>query len=150
MLANFVEGIKEECGCELNVDKCKMYSKNEGACEEAQRAGYIPEELARTPLGGITRELGRGCSTRPDHLQYRNGGGEVCYGEVTGEGMTCGEDNGGICGGPTRRISSEVMDDAAVLFATSHHILAEDMHTGGDGRNGSTRGILHHGGGTSR
>ncbi len=46
VLASFAQGIKEECGCELNVAKCKMFSFQEGAREEARRAGFIPPALA--------------------------------------------------------------------------------------------------------
>jgi hypothetical protein len=45
VLAEFVRGIKEDCGCDLNVAKCKMYILEEGTCAAARMAGYIPEEL---------------------------------------------------------------------------------------------------------
>jgi hypothetical protein len=45
VLAEFAVGIKENCGCELNFKKCKMYNKDEGACEAARRAGHIPETM---------------------------------------------------------------------------------------------------------
>jgi hypothetical protein len=45
VLAKFAAGIKEDCGCELNVSKCRMYNKEEGACEAARNAGHIPVEL---------------------------------------------------------------------------------------------------------
>ncbi len=46
VLGSFAKGMKEECGCDLNVAKCKMYNKKEGACEEARRAGCIPDDLS--------------------------------------------------------------------------------------------------------
>ncbi len=45
VLASFAKGIIEECGCDLDVAKCRMYSKDEGACEEARKSGCIPDEL---------------------------------------------------------------------------------------------------------
>ena len=54
VLAEFAARIKEGCGCELNISKCKMYSKEKGVCEEARRAGLIPEGLM-PPAGGDPR-----------------------------------------------------------------------------------------------
>ena len=51
VLAEFAARIKEECGCELNISKCKMFNNEEGACEAARRAGYIPEELLHLQEG---------------------------------------------------------------------------------------------------
>jgi len=45
VLDEFAIGIKEDCGCELNINKYKMSSNVEGACEAASRAGHIPEEM---------------------------------------------------------------------------------------------------------
>ena len=51
VLAEFAAGIREECGCERNVSKCKMYSKEAGVCEAARRTGHIPEELMHLQEG---------------------------------------------------------------------------------------------------
>ncbi len=32
VLAEFLKGLKEECGCEFNMSKCKMYNEEVGAC----------------------------------------------------------------------------------------------------------------------
>jgi hypothetical protein len=40
---------------------------------------------------------------------------------------------------------SGAIDDDTILTAASHNILVEDVHAGGDKRNGGTRGLLHHG-----
>ena len=58
VLAEFTVGIKEDCGCELNVGKCKMYNNEEGACEAARRAGYIPKELQHLQEGTHVNESG--------------------------------------------------------------------------------------------
>ncbi len=57
-LAEFAARIKEGCGCELNVNKCKMFSNEEGACEATRRAGYIPEELLHLQEGVHVNESG--------------------------------------------------------------------------------------------
>ena len=51
VLAEFARGIKVDCGCDLNVAKCKMYNPEEGACAAARMAGYIPEELQHLQEG---------------------------------------------------------------------------------------------------
>jgi hypothetical protein len=51
VLAEFAKGIREECGLELNVSKCRIYSKAKGACEEARRTGCIPAELTHIQEG---------------------------------------------------------------------------------------------------
>jgi hypothetical protein len=58
VLAEFAVEIKEDCGCELNVSKCKLYSNEEGACEAARRAGYISEELLHLREGVHDTESG--------------------------------------------------------------------------------------------
>jgi hypothetical protein len=58
VLAEFAAGIKEDCGCELNVNKCQMYSKEEGVCEEARRAGHIPEGFMHLREGVHVNESG--------------------------------------------------------------------------------------------
>ncbi len=35
VLADFAVGLKAECGCELNMSKCKMFSWDDGACGRA-------------------------------------------------------------------------------------------------------------------
>ncbi len=45
VLAEFDRGLKRECGCDLNINKCKMYIEEEGACERARRQGLISDEL---------------------------------------------------------------------------------------------------------
>ena len=51
VLAEFAAGIRDDCGYELNISKCKMYNKEEGVCEEARRVGLIPEELMHLQEG---------------------------------------------------------------------------------------------------
>ncbi len=58
VLAGFAKGIREKCGCELNVTKCKMYNMEEGACEEARRTGCIPEMLSHLEEGTRVNESG--------------------------------------------------------------------------------------------
>jgi len=58
VLAEFAAGIREDYGCELNVSKCKMYSKEAGACEAARKAGHIPEELQHLQEGVHVSESG--------------------------------------------------------------------------------------------
>ena len=48
---SFAVGIKEDHGCQLNARKCKMYNMEEGRCEEAMRAGHIPESLPHVQEG---------------------------------------------------------------------------------------------------
>ena len=45
VLAEFAAEVKEDCGCDVNIKKCKMYSKEEGVCEAARRTGHIPEDM---------------------------------------------------------------------------------------------------------
>ncbi len=45
VLAEFTRDLKKDTGCELNINKCKMYSEIEGACEKARRQGLILDEL---------------------------------------------------------------------------------------------------------
>ena len=58
VLADFAAGLKEDCGCELNIKKCKMYSKEEGVCEAARRAGHIPENMMHLQEGVHINESG--------------------------------------------------------------------------------------------
>ena len=58
VLAEFAARIKEDSGCELNVSKCRMYSKEEGACEAARKAGHIPVELLHLKEGVHVNESG--------------------------------------------------------------------------------------------
>jgi hypothetical protein len=58
VLAEFAARIKVDCGCELNINKCKMFSNVEGACEAARRAGHIPEEMQRLQEGVHINESG--------------------------------------------------------------------------------------------
>jgi hypothetical protein len=58
VLAEFAAGLKEDCGCELNIKKCKMLSKEEGACEAARRAGHIPEDMQHLQEGVHINESG--------------------------------------------------------------------------------------------
>jgi hypothetical protein len=50
-LAEFAKGINEDCGCDLNVAKCKMYSPEKGACVAARMAGYATKELQHLQEG---------------------------------------------------------------------------------------------------
>ncbi len=58
VLAKFATGIKEDCGCELSVHKCLMFSNEEEACEAARSAGYIPEEFMHLQEGVHVNESG--------------------------------------------------------------------------------------------
>ncbi len=58
VLANFVKCIREECGCDLNVSKCKMYNEAKGTCEEARRAGCIPAVLSHIQEGTFVNWAG--------------------------------------------------------------------------------------------
>ena len=49
--ADFAVGLKTECGCELNMSKCKMFSWDEGAFARARKEGHIPEELMQIQEG---------------------------------------------------------------------------------------------------
>jgi len=58
VLVEFATWIKEERGCELNISKCNIFSNEEGACEAARRAGYIPDELLHLQEGMYINESG--------------------------------------------------------------------------------------------
>ncbi len=58
VLAKFAKSLKEESGCELNMNKCKMYNEEEGACARARRDGHIPEELLHLQEGTYVTEDG--------------------------------------------------------------------------------------------
>ncbi len=58
LLSEFAAGLKAECGCELNINKCKMYNMEKGACERARRRGLIPEELQHLHEGTFVNESG--------------------------------------------------------------------------------------------
>ncbi len=58
VLAEFAAGLGEEYGCELNMDKCKMYNEQEGTCARARRDGYIPDELVHLQEGTFVTESG--------------------------------------------------------------------------------------------
>ena len=45
VLSIIAKGIKEECGCALNVKKCKMYCEEAEACYEARSYGLIPGDF---------------------------------------------------------------------------------------------------------
>jgi hypothetical protein len=45
VLADFAASMKTECGCELNMNKCKMFSLDDGAYARVTREGHIPEEF---------------------------------------------------------------------------------------------------------
>jgi hypothetical protein len=59
--------------------------------------------------------------------------------------MQVKKNDGSVCQGPGGRIPPGATDDAAILAATPHNILVEDVHAGVDRRNGGTRELLHHG-----
>jgi hypothetical protein len=58
VLKEFVIGIKEEHGCELNTRKCKMYNIKEGRCMAARREGHIPLSMQHVEEGIYVNELG--------------------------------------------------------------------------------------------
>ncbi len=63
VLAEFANWPRDECGCNLNVKRCKMQCDEEEACEEARREGLIPNELRHLEKGCIinnAREKMRG------------------------------------------------------------------------------------------
>jgi hypothetical protein len=66
VLSTFAKGIKEECGCALNVKKCKIYYEEEDACDEARRDGLIPEDLQPLREGDYINESGE--SLRSIHI----------------------------------------------------------------------------------
>jgi hypothetical protein len=51
VLAEFTRDLKKDTGCELNINKCKMYSVEEGACEKVRRHGLIPDDLQHLQEG---------------------------------------------------------------------------------------------------
>jgi hypothetical protein len=51
VLADFAAGMKADCGCELNMAKCKMFIWDDGACERARNEGHIPKELMQLQEG---------------------------------------------------------------------------------------------------
>ncbi len=53
VLSTFARGISEECGCGLDVKKCKMYYEEEAACYEVRREGLISEDLQHLQEGGF-------------------------------------------------------------------------------------------------
>ena len=58
VLEEFAVGIRDDHGCHLNARKCKMYNMEEGRCEEARRAGHIPESLQHVQEGVYVNESG--------------------------------------------------------------------------------------------
>jgi hypothetical protein len=58
VLTEFAANLKSESGCELNLNKCKMFSEEEGACARARREGHIPEELQHLQEGNYVTEDG--------------------------------------------------------------------------------------------
>jgi hypothetical protein len=59
VLEEFVVGIREDHGCQLNARKCRMYSMKKDRCEEAMRAGHIPESLHHVQEGIYINESGK-------------------------------------------------------------------------------------------
>jgi hypothetical protein len=57
-LEEFAVGIKEDHGCKLNARKCKINIMEEGRCEEARRAGHMPESLQHVQEGIYVNESG--------------------------------------------------------------------------------------------
>jgi hypothetical protein len=51
VLADFAVGLKTECGCDMNMSKCKMFSWDDGACARARHEGHIREELSQLQEG---------------------------------------------------------------------------------------------------
>ena len=49
--ADFAVGLKTDCGCQLDMSKCKMFSWDDGACRRARIEGHIPEELRQLQEG---------------------------------------------------------------------------------------------------
>ena len=58
VLADFAVGLKAECGCELNMSKCKMFSWDDGTCTRARHEGHIPEELSQLQEGAYVNWAG--------------------------------------------------------------------------------------------
>ena len=51
VLAGFAAGMKTDCGCDLNMSKCKMFICDDGACARARNEGHIPEDLMQLQEG---------------------------------------------------------------------------------------------------
>ena len=58
VLAKIAKALEEEHGCRLNTRKCKMYNINEGVCQQAKEAGWIPTELEHLEEGTMVDETG--------------------------------------------------------------------------------------------
>ncbi len=84
MLAEFAAGINEDCGCELNIKKCKMFSNEEGASEAARRAGHIDPGRDAAPSRRCAHQRVRGHAARLDHFQRPGGRGKLCVDEAEG------------------------------------------------------------------
>jgi hypothetical protein len=56
VLAEFAKALEEEHGCMLNTMKCKMYSINEGVCQQAKEEEWIPTELEYLEEGTMVDE----------------------------------------------------------------------------------------------
>jgi hypothetical protein len=85
VLAEFSVSLKEGCGCELDLNKCKMYCEEEGACARAKRQGNVPGELMHLQEGVFVTEDGDILGG----IQICNvplGGGEVCLGKASRKG----------------------------------------------------------------
>jgi hypothetical protein len=58
VLAEFARDLKKDSDRELNINKCKMYNVEEGACKKARRHGLIPDELQHLHEGSYVNWSG--------------------------------------------------------------------------------------------
>ena len=96
VLAEFARDLKKDSGCELNIDKCKMYIVEEDACEKERRQGLIPDELQHLQEGSYVNWSGdvlRGILVFNVPIGMDR---EVCGCDHAGKSGTGGENDGGI------------------------------------------------------
>jgi hypothetical protein len=96
LLADFAVGLKTECGCELNMSKCKMSSWDDGACARAKTRRAHPGGAESTTRRDV-RQLGRRHPEGHSCLQRPDRDGEVCTCQVAREGTTGEADDRDVC-----------------------------------------------------
>ena len=114
-------------------------------CNDVRREGYIPDELRHLKIGKLTKkgEIWRGVTI----FKVPVGGGEEYVQQVPKEKA---ENVKKITRDYVRDMEEEYPQelwtiDAPILFATSNHILVEDMHAGRDCGYGGARRRMHSG-----
>ncbi len=68
VVAEFAAGVKEDCGCELNVKKCLMCNPREGVCKDARARWLIPHLRVVELRSCII--LGRECTLQKEGRCY--------------------------------------------------------------------------------